>query len=125
MPSPNVLRATVLVAGVITALALHLTLGWAWTLVAGLEVGAALRQGGWWAGGLMGTVSWGLLIGWSFWNAPAETARMTGTVGELLAGISGVLFVGAVLGIGFVLGAVGALAGSFLSTGVRAWLTSS
>lgn len=125
MPSPTVLRATVLVVGVIAALVLHLSLGWAWTLVAGLGVGAALRQGGWWAGGLMGTISWGLLIGWSFWVAPAETARMTGTVGELLAGISGVLFVGAVLGIGFVLGAVGALAGSFISAGVRAWMSPS
>ena len=125
MPSPSVLRPTVLVVGVIVALALHLTLGWAWTLIAGLGVGAVLRQGGWWAGGLMGTISWGLLIGWSFWEAPAETARLTGTVGELLAGISGVLFVGAVLGIGFVLGAVGALAGSFLSAGVGAWLSSS
>ena len=125
MPSPSVLRTIVLVVGVILALTLHLTLGWAWTLIAGLAVGAALREGGWWAGGLMGTISWGLLIAWSFWEAPAETARMTGTIGELLADISGVLLVGAVLGIGFVLGAVGALAGSFLSAGVRAWLAAS
>lgn len=117
----SVLRArlTGVVLGVVVATTLHLLLGWAWTLAAGVLVGLLIRRGGWWAGGLVGAADWALLVGWSFWSAPAETARMVGTVGEILGGMSGVLFAGAVVGIGFLLGAVGGLAGSFLGAGAR------
>lgn len=112
-------RTVVVLLGVATATMLHLLLGWAWTLAAGVLVGLVIRPGGWWAGGLVGATDWAILVGWSFWRAPAETTRMVGTVGELLGGTSGIVFVGAVVGIGFLLGAVGGLAGSYLGTGAR------
>jgi hypothetical protein len=107
------LLAILLTAGL--ALALHLTLGWAWTLGAGLAGGFWAARRGWVVGGVGVGLAWAVLVAYNYAAAPEATGIMTDTVGGIIGGFSGntasILIVALTLVIGTVLGALGGWVG--------------
>lgn len=106
--------ATRIVATATLALVLHLTLGWAWTLAAGLAGGAWARRRGWLVGTLGVTLGWAVLVAYNFVVAGAAVQTMTSTVGGLLGNMPGVAVVAATVFIGGLLGLLGGVLGGTL-----------
>ena len=89
------------------ALVIHLVIGWAWTLAAG--VGAGFWQGrcGWLAGAGSVGLSFSLLIAYNFVAAPVPVGRMGAVMGGIMGGLPpAAVFVLTGL-IGLLIGAVG------------------
>jgi len=101
---------------VITALslALHLTLGWEWTVLSGVVAGYwALRRG--WVLGAAGLgLAWLLVVGYNFVVAGGPVSLMTETLGGVLGNLPGWVIVGVTLLQGMVLGGLGGFAGTQL-----------
>jgi hypothetical protein len=97
--------ATLLTA--VVSLLLHLTLGWPWTLVAGMVGGfLANRHNG--LVGMAGVgVAWLGLVGWNYAVAPGPVAEMTRVMGALFGNLPGAVVVGGTLLIGLLLGLLG------------------
>lgn len=104
------------------ALALHLVLGWAWTVVAGFAAGfwvvlrapagGSLGRHGWLVGTLGVGIEWAALVLYNFIVAGGAIGRMVHTVGGLLGNLPGFAVVLLTVLLGAVLGAVGGLAGA-------------
>ena len=103
----------------VIALALHLTLGWAWTLGAGLIGGLWARRRGWLVGLIGVTLDWSVLLVYNVAVAPDATVRMARTVGALLGNLPGVATVLATVLVGAGLGALGGFTGQQLRRHVR------
>lgn len=101
----RILLATIL------SLLLHVTLGWAFTLVAGLVAGATAPRRGWLTGAVGVALGWGGLVVYSAVTAPGATDALLGILGGLFGNIPGMLVVGCTLLIGALLGALGGLIG--------------
>ena len=97
----------------VLALALHLLLGWKWTLLAGVVGGAWAGPGGWRVGAVGVGLDFLVLIVYSYVAAPVEVGNMVETVGGLFGGI-GPLLVVVTLVIGVLLGGVGGALGTAL-----------
>lgn len=93
------------------ALALHLLLGWAWTLGAGIVGGAWAARRGWLVGAAGVALGWAALVVYNFIAAPDATVRMARTMGGLLGNLPGVVTVLATVLIGAALGAAGGFVG--------------
>ena len=104
-----------IIATFLLSLALHLLMGWAWTLAAGLAGGFwAMRRG--WLVGLLGVgLDWAALVGYNSVVAGPPVRQMATTVGELLGNLPGFAVVIATVLIGAVLGALGGAAGTQLA----------
>ena len=102
------------------ALALHLSLGWAWTLLAAVAGGAWAARRGWLVGALGLALDSLALIGYSYYVAPEATAEMAHVMGLLLGNMPAFAFVGLSLLIGVILGALGGAIGAQLA-GVPIW----
>ena len=96
-----------LLVTIILAFILHLLLGWAWTILAGLVVGLWKGSGGWWVGGLGVGLSWLGLILYNFSVAAEPVGRMTAVLGGILGNLPGLVVIAATLLIGLLLGTVG------------------
>ena len=103
-----------LVAGIGLALLVHLTLGWIWTIMAGVGMGLWVGKRGWLLGGLAVGLSWGGLIAYSVWVDPAAAQRMFDVVGGIFGGLPGLAVPVATLLIGVLLGISGGLVGTSL-----------
>lgn len=90
---------------------LHLALGWAWTLGAGLVGGAWAGRRGWLVGAGGVALGWAALVAYGFAAAPDATVRMARTVGGLFGNLPGAVAVLATVLIGALLGAAGGFAG--------------
>ena len=101
-------------ATILLALAVHLTLGWAWTLAAGIAGGAWARQRGWLVGLVGVAAAWAALVAYNFAIAPDATVRMARTVGGLLGNLPGFVTVLATVLVGALIGAVGGFVGQQL-----------
>ena len=110
----QIARAVKTFATFALALALHLTLGWAWTLGAGLAGGAWAGRRGWLTGAAGVALGWAALVAYHFAAAPGATVRMARTVGGLLGNLPGFATVLATVLIGAALGAAGGLVGQQL-----------
>ena len=99
--------ATKLLVTFILALAIHLILGWAWTILAGIAVGAWAVQRGWLLGGGGVGLSWLVLILYNMIIAPGPVGRMTETFGGILGNLPGFSIIAITLLIGVLLGTVG------------------
>ena len=95
----------------VLSLALHLALGWAWTLLAGLAGGAWAARRGWLVAAAGVATAWAALVAYNFAVAPDATVRMVHTTGGLLGNLPGAAVVGATVLIGAALGALGGVLG--------------
>ena len=94
------------------ALALHLTLGWAWTLGAGILGGVWTPRGGWLVGLLGVGLAWLALVLYNLaWHADA-VGTMLETLGGIMGGLPGFLIVLLTLLIGTLLGVLGGAVGA-------------
>ncbi len=96
-----------LLVTLVLSLALHLVLGWAWTILAGIVVGAWAIRWGWLLGGAGVGLGWLVIIVYDFVVAPTPVQRMTETFGGILGGLPGIGIVFITLLIGVLLGTVG------------------
>ncbi|PSQ98838.1 MAG: hypothetical protein BRD48_05940 [Bacteroidetes bacterium QS_9_68_14] len=103
------------------ALAVHLTLGWAWTLAAGIAGGAWARQRGWLVGLVGVAAAWAALVAYNFAAAPNATTRMARTVGALLGNLPGWATVLATVLMGALLGTTGGFIGQQSGALWEAW----
>lgn len=94
---------------------LHLTLGWEWTVLAGVTAGLWRPGRGWALGAIGGALGWGALIGYTASVAPGPLRLLLDTLGALGGNIPGEAVVGATLVLGAVLGAVGGGLGTLLN----------
>jgi len=94
------------------ALALHITLGWAWTLLAGVLAGAWVVRRGWIAGAVSVGLDWLVLVVYNFAVAGREVASMVEILGGILGNLPGAVIVATTLLIGVLLGGLGGIIGS-------------
>ena len=94
-------------ATIILALVLHLLLGWAWTILAGVVVGVWQGPRGWLVGGIGVGLSWLGLVLYNVVVAAEPVGRMTDTLGGILGGLPGLVIVVFTVLIGVLLGLVG------------------
>ena len=104
-----------LLATAVLALILHLLLGWAWTMAAGVVAGVWQGQRGWLIGGGGVGLSWLVLIVYNLVVASEPVGRMAETLGGILGNLPGFAIFGLTLMIGVVLGVVGGGLGSRLA----------
>ncbi len=110
------LKLLVLAAG---ALALHLTLGWGWTIVAGVAAGLWVNRGGWLLGAMSVGLEWLTLIAFNYLVDARAVQLMTETLGSILGNMPFWVIVAMTLLIGLVLGALGGAAGTQLHRVIR------
>ena len=96
------------------SLALHLTLGWTWTLLAGIGGGVWVARRGWLVGLLGVALGWLALVAYSYAVAGAATQVMTNTVGGMLGNMPGLVVVAATVLIGGLIGVLGGAVGMSL-----------
>lgn len=109
------MRAALKIA-VVAALsvALHLVLGWGWTLGAGIVAGVWAGPRGWLLGGAGVGLAWGVLVLYNFAVAAGPVEQMAATMGGILGGVPGAATLGLTLLIGMLLGAAGGGVGTQL-----------
>lgn len=112
-------RLLQILATALLALVLHLTLGWAWTLLAGAAGGFWAVRGGVWVGAAGAALAWAGLVLYNFWVDARAVGAMTRTMGELLGNLPGLAVVGLTLLVGALLGALGGFLGAHLALLVR------
>lgn len=94
------------------ALVLHLLLGWAWTLAAGIAGGFRAVRQGWLVGALGVGLDWLAFLLYNYLVAQAATSELVRVLGDVLGGLPGVAVLGLTLLIGLVLGALGGFIGA-------------
>jgi len=103
----------------LVALAIHLLIGWPWTVLGGVLAGLVKGRWGWAYGGLGVALSWMGLVFWNYIVVPAETGKTYALLGDLLGNLSPTLVVGITLLLGAVLGMLGGLIGTQLRFLIR------
>lgn len=101
-----------IVVTILLALILHLLLGWAWTVVAGVAVGIWKGPRGWLVGGIGVGLSWLGLVVYNYLVAAGPVGRMVDTLGGILGNLPGPVIVALTVLIGVLLGAVGGALGT-------------
>ncbi|MEO1727022.1 MAG: hypothetical protein AAFR95_08325 [Bacteroidota bacterium] len=108
-------RRTILVLFTATvALALHVILGWAWSVLGAVLGGFVMGRGGSVVGALGLVLPWSALVLWNLAFFGPEMARMTEAVGSLLGGLPSFVVPLLTLVSAFVLGTLGGLTGASL-----------
>jgi len=101
------------------ALALHLLLGWQWSIAGALVAGAWTGKRGWLTGAGILALSWALLIAYNFIVAATPVQKMLDVMGGILGGLPGPVVILLTLLIGAVLGLIGGGLGAALAQLVR------
>ncbi len=104
-----------IVVTTLLALLLHVLLGWAWTILAGMAVGLWIGRRGWLVGGIGVGLSWLGLVLYNVVVAAGPVGRMAETLGGILGNLPGPLVVALTVLIGGLLGAVGGAVGTQVS----------
>lgn len=94
------------------SLLLHLVLGWAWTLGAGILGGVLAERHGWMVGAAGVGVGWMALVGYSSAVAPGATGALLDILSGLFGNIPAILVVVCTVFIGVLLGALGGVLGT-------------
>lgn len=103
----------------VLALALHLLLGWRWTILAGIVGGAWVDRRGWLVGALGVGLDWAVLVLYNYATARAATQVMTETMGRLLGNMPSLVVVAATVLIGGLIGVLGGAIGTALRGLIR------
>jgi len=93
---------------------LHLSLGWEWTVLAGLAGGLLGPQRGWMWGGSGVALGWALLIAGSYMHAPDSLGVLVDFFDHAGGNIPGIMVVGVPLLFGALLGFLGGAIGQTL-----------
>jgi hypothetical protein len=101
----------ILVTAVVSLL-LHLVLGWAWTLGAGLVGGALVDRRGWLVGAAGVALGWGALVAYSALVAPESVGALLDILGGLFGNIPRALVVVCTVFAGALLGGLGGILGT-------------
>lgn len=96
------------------ALLCHVTLGWMWTPMAAILGSSFASHRGWVVGAIGVGVAWGLLVGFNFYAAQAETIELGRVLGGIFGGIPGIAIHMVTVVIGILLGALGGKVGEML-----------
>lgn len=100
------------IVGVAAAgLVLHLLVGWAWTIVAGVAGGLSVAHRGWLVGAAGVGLEWAVLVGYNYGAAGAAVQAMVHTMGGILGNTPGSVVVAATVLLGMLLGGAGGLVG--------------
>ena len=97
------------------ALLLHVVLGWAWTIAAGLAAGLWIGRGGWHLGAASVGIEWLVLVLYNYLVAPHAVHLMFENLGSLLGNLPFFVIVALTLMIGALLGLLGGAAGTQLA----------
>lgn len=100
-----------LLLAALCALALHILLGWQWSLIGGIVAGYGVRRFAWAAGMIVVALSWILLVVYNFAVAPAEMARFVKITSGLFGNMPGPILVLTTILIGALLGVLGGIIG--------------
>ena len=96
-------------------IAIHLLLGWEWTILGGLLCGWLLpERGGWWGMAAVGG-AWAVLVAFNGLAAPGPVGSMLQTTGTILGNLPAWLVVVLTVLIGILLGGLGGAIGSRLT----------
>ncbi|MEM6783602.1 MAG: hypothetical protein AAF624_07695 [Bacteroidota bacterium] len=112
--SQGIRRAVLVLLTAGVALALHMTMGWAWTVLAAVLGGFVMGRGGSVVGALGLVLPWAGLVLWNLAFYGPPMARMTEAVGGLLGGLPGFIVPLLTLVIALVLGLLGGATGASL-----------
>lgn len=104
-----------IVLAIVLCIALHVLLGWAFTVLGAASGAALANRRGWMVGLVGGAASWLLLATWSRTVDAAAVDEMLRVVGAILGNLPGVAVFLATVAIGAVLG----LAGGWLGAATR------
>lgn len=105
---------TKIAATLVLALALHLLLGWSWTLLAGVAGGFWTGRRGWLIGLLGVGLEWLLLLVYTYLVDAQAAGAMAGQLGGILGNLPGLAIVGLTLLIGILMGTLGGALGGIL-----------
>lgn len=94
--------------------ALHLALGWEWTLVAGIVAGLLRPRIGWAMGAAGAALSWAAFVIYSAAVEPASFRILVDILGSLAGNIPGESFVGLTVLLGGLLGGLGGGLGTLI-----------
>lgn len=98
----------------VLSVALHVLLGWEWTLGAAVAGGAWAGRRGWFVGSAGVALGWAALLIWNFIGHPTQTQILVDTLAGLAGNIPGPVLVGATVLVGAALGAAGGWFGAAL-----------
>lgn len=98
----------------IVALALHVVLGWPWSILGGLAAGWLEPRGGWWRGALAVGSAWLILIGYNVLAAAGPVREMHRVVASVAGNLPAWTIPVLSVFVGLSLGAAGGLVGTSL-----------
>lgn len=104
----------IFLGALLLSLALHVVLGWPWSILGGVAAGMASTKTGWLVGTFSVGISWALLVLYNFVVAPVETSRFLTVTGGLFGNMSGPMLVVVTVSLGLILGLLGGVVGSLL-----------
>lgn len=102
----------IFLTSLVVALALHLILGWPWSILGGVFAGLTAVRTGWLLGAAAVGLSWALIVLYNFTVAAPETARFLSVTGGLFGNMSATMVVVVTILIGVVLGLLGGTIGA-------------
>jgi len=103
-----------LIAVALSSLILHLALGWAWTVGAGVLGGLWVGRNGWFLGAAGTALGWAALVGYTAAVASGPFRVLVDTVGDLAGPVPGIVLLPATVLLGGLLGGLGGGIGGLL-----------
>ena len=104
-----------ILTGFMVSIALHLLLGWAWTIGGGIAVGLYRVDRAWLMGGISVGFGWAVFVAHAFLVSPEPTMRLLGIMGAIFGDVPGIfILIGTIL-VGILLGIAGGALGASMN----------
>lgn len=98
----------------IIALAVHVVLGWPWSILGGVVAGWLEPRGGWWRGALVVGSAWLILIGYNLLVATGPVREMHRVVASIAGNLPAWTIPVLSVFVGLLIGAAGGMVGASL-----------